>query len=85
MQPDAQESRFYDKLGIEPPTSVSHGVRDEDTRGRLLPANPRDWRLEGNVLHCMTDHGPVAQTIPTDYIMRGIGEDGLPVLTKIAL
>lgn len=83
MQPNSQENKFYDKLGIEPPTSINHGVTDQNMREKLLPANPRDWRLEGNMLYCMTDHGPLAQTIPTNYIMRGLDENNLPILVKV--
>ncbi len=85
MPPSETQNRFYDKLGIEPPASVSHGVTADNMREKLLPANPINWRLEGNVLHCDTDHGPLAQVIPPDYIMRGVGDDGLPLLTRIAL
>lgn len=64
------------------PTREPHG-RDEDIRANMRPANPRNWRLEGNILKADTDFGPYAHPIPTDYVMDGTDERGLPILRKL--
>lgn len=84
MQPNEATIKEFEKLGIEVPSTAAHGT-EEDIRANLRPVTMTNWRLEGNSLKCDTEHGELSQTIPTDYILTGIGEDGLPILTKIVL
>lgn len=75
----------YEALGVEPPKVYEHGVTIEDIRANMKQAVCTNWRLVGNILHCDTDLGPLAQTIPPDYVLRGVDENNLPILTKLNL
>ena len=75
---------FYRKHGKEPPKSFSHGTEDDIKAGmQLLKRN--SWRLEGNQLIGEFEDGKIAQTSPTDYILTGTGDDGLPIFRKVVL
>lgn len=67
--------------GIAPPKTAEHG----DPSEHLKPLKPYRWRLEGNKLIGDTELGEVVNYIPTDYICRGMDENGLPILTKVLL
>ena len=75
---------WYKKMGVKPPTSEPHGTED-DIKSNLVPLKPKEWRLEGNLLIAETEHGTHAQTIPTNYILTGTDDDGLPIFKKVVL
>lgn len=75
---------FYRKHGKEPPKSFSHGT-EEEIKEKMQLLKPNSWRLEGNQLIGETELGIVAQTIPTDYVLHGTDDDGLPILRKVVL
>lgn len=75
---------FYRKHGKEPPKHFEHGTED-DIKANMKLLKPSSWRLEGNKLIGETEMGPLVQTIPTDYIMTGVGDDGLPQFAKVVL
>lgn len=86
--PDERELKDYDRWKVGRPSHLPHGVTDtfENPLGEQLQGgNPRNWRLEGNILHCDTDFGPLAQRIPVDYICTGIDKKGLPILERVIL
>lgn len=77
----------YSRWGKKPPTVHEHGVTRQDILD-YLAANPlqiTDWHMEGNKLIGDTEFGPFVQFLPTDYILSGIDEKGLPILTKVVL
>ena len=78
--------KWYDRVGVERPSHESHTVVDTPENPlseQLIQFKPTSWHLKGNVLYAETDHGPVVQTIPTDYICKGMDERGLPILVKL--
>ena len=75
---------FYRKHGKEPPKHFEHGS-EEDIKANMVPLKPKEWRMEGNLLIAETEHGVHAQTIPTDYILAGTDNDGLPIFRKVVL
>jgi hypothetical protein len=79
-----EDAEFYKKLQVAPPDVNPHGT-DEDIRSQMKPLKTWGWKLEGNQLTAQTDHGPLTQTIPSNYICRGTDEKGLPLLEKIVL
>lgn len=84
--PDKKQLKEYEKWKKAPPTLQSHQIEDSKEHPlseQLLPANCRNWRLEGNELCCDTDFGPLRQRIPTSYIMKGLDKNGLPNLVKV--
>lgn len=86
--PTEKELEFYDKNNVARPTHDGHSVRDSfenPLSEQLKSGNPRNWRLEGNLLHCDTDFGPMAQRIPADYVCMGTDDKGLPILKKVVL
>ena len=85
MRQEDRIKRFYEKNGVELPTSQSHELTPDDIKDRVKPINPKNWRLEGNVLIADTDMGPLKQTIPTDYILEGVDSRGLPIFKRIGI
>lgn len=74
---------FYRKHGVEPPKSIPHGITPEELAEKLKPLKLSNWRQEGNRLIADTPMGPLVNVIPTDYLLTGIDDNNLPVLTKI--
>ncbi len=64
------------------PAREAHGTED-DIRANMKPLQPFNWRLKGNQLIADTEVGELSQTIPTDYILTGTDEQGLPVFKKV--
>lgn len=86
--PSEKDLRWYDYHRVARPTHEEHGVRDTadaPLSEQLQPGNPRNWHLKGNMLHCDTDFGPMAQSIPSDYVLHGTDAKGLPILKKVVL
>jgi len=82
--PDKKSLEEFEAWDKEPPTHDSHG---EDSWShpiseKMTQAKCWNWTLEGNLLKCNTDFGPLAQTIPTNYILIG-EKDGLPILKQV--
>lgn len=71
----------YARWGVEPAAVHEHGQFDESL---LVPFEATKWWMVGNVLHAEGNHGHLAHTIPTDYICKGMDENGLPILVKIS-
>jgi hypothetical protein len=84
MQPDERTLREFEKLGIEPPSIVSHGVTADEIERNMVRAEMTNWRLDGNQLLCDTQFGPMSQTINPSYILKGTDADGMPILVKVA-
>ena len=74
---------FYEKHNVAPPSSIDHGLSVDDISTRVRSVNPRNWRQEGNVLIADTDVGEMRQAIPTNKILTGTDEKGLPTFKKI--
>jgi len=82
MQHDEQLLKLYQKWGVKPPAHFPHGT-EEEIRANLKPLKAHKWYMEGNVLVAETDQGILKQSIPTNYICKGIDEQGLPILEKL--
>lgn len=73
----------YERWGVEAPVHAEHGVNTDDIAKHLIPMQATRWWMEGNILKAESNHGILAQPIPTDYICTGIDEKGLPILKKV--
>lgn len=82
MDYQPKDAKWFLENDLTPPQVSSHGT-DEDIRANLKPLKTWGWKLEGNMLTCMTDHGPLSQTIPPNYICLGDDTNGKPILKKI--
>lgn len=85
---DEDTLKWFDRHGKARPTHVPHGVTDtaQYPLSEQLPRlKCRNWRLEGNMLTCDTDMGPLVQAIDPGYICLGTDDSGLPVLKKIVV
>lgn len=83
--PNEKQLTEYDKWDKPRPSHEEHNTEDswEHPLGeRLIQAKCWNWHMEGNILCCDTDFGPLRQNIPTDYICFG-EKDGLPLLRKV--
>lgn len=79
---DQQTLREFEEWGKAPPIHTPHGTTD-DIRANMQRLLPKSWKLDGNRLTGMTEMGPFAQFIPTDYICMGTDQNGLPIIQKI--
>ena len=77
------DAKFYEKAGVAPPSVIPHGLTVDDISKRVEPMKAKSWRQEGNMLIAITDWGEVANPIPTDRLLTGVDDNGLPILTKI--
>ncbi len=78
------EKEMYERWGKNPSTHDPHGT-DEDIKENLKPIRPTKWRQEGNKLIGDTEMGRVVQFVPTDMMLQGTDEKGLPILKKVVL
>lgn len=79
------DTDFYRKLGVAPPQAQAHGT-EEYIQERMQPLKVKKWELQGNTLIGITEEGvKMAQQIPTDFILEGTDDKGLPLLRKIEL
>jgi hypothetical protein len=75
----------FRKLGVEPPQAQAHGT-EEYIESRMTPLKVKKWELNGNTLVGITEEGVrMAQQIPTDMILTGTDDEGMPILEKISL
>lgn len=79
--PDTDQLR---KWGVPLPTADAHGT-PEEIQANMKQLLPNDWRMEGNKLIGRTEMGELVQYIPTDYVLVGSDEKGLPIFQKIVL
>lgn len=77
--------KWYDKQDRARPTHISHGINLDDIDKHMKKLQPNSWHLEGNKLTGMTDMGPLTQFIPTDYILEGTDDNGLPKFRKVVI
>lgn len=84
MPPNEKELKDFAKWGQTPPTSNAHGD-EEAIRNSMKRLMPHSWTLSGNQLTGMTEAGPLVQSIPTDYILAGEDEKGLPIFRKVVV
>lgn len=78
------DTDFIRKIGGTPPVAIPH-MTEEEIQKNMKELKPNSWKLEGNKLIGETEFGPLVQFIPTDYILTGTDDKGLPVLKKIVL
>lgn len=72
----------YEALGIVPPQSFPHGT-DDDIRKHMQVATAKRWFQRGNELVAETDLGEVINFLPTDIMLKGTDDNGLPILEKL--
>jgi hypothetical protein len=82
--PSDDELKEFAQWGVAPPSHEQHGVTPDNIRDMLEPAQVTRWWLEGNELCAESQHGFFRQTIPTNMILTGTDDQGLPVFKKIA-
>lgn len=78
-----QEDQFR-KWNVPVPSAIPHLTEDE-IKQHLKPMLPGKWRAEGNQLIAETENGVHVQTIPSDQLLIGTDEKGMPVFRKIVL
>ena len=77
--------KSFDKMGINRPSRDKHGEDswENPMSDKLLPGNPRNWRMQGNKLICDTDFGELVKFMPTDVILMGTDDNNRPILKNI--
>lgn len=78
------QKEMYERWGKTPPTSEPHGTPEEIAKN-MVKLKPTSWRQEGNKLIGETPMGPLVQFIPTDMLLMGTDEKGLPILQKMVV
>ncbi len=77
-----EEIEQFQQWGKPLPTRDAHGT-PEEIRSNLEQAKPTNWRMEGNKLVADTQFGPLAQYLPTDVILTGTDDEGMPTFRKV--
>jgi len=80
MSPD--DLKLFKEWGVPLPTRDAHGTED-DIRQNLKSVKPTNWRMEGNMLKADTELGELAQPLPTNLILTGTDDQGLPTFKQI--
>lgn len=75
---------FIRKLGAAPPTATPHGT-DSEISDNLKKLMPNSWRLVGNKLIGQTEMGELTQFLPTNKILVGTDEKGLPIFRDVVI
>ena len=82
MQNDRVDN-WYRKHGQEPPERVSHDLVPDDIKNRVKELKPTNWRQNGNRLIADTEMGQLVQFLPTDKLLTGTDENGLPIFKTL--
>lgn len=77
--------KWYDKVGKGRPTHISHGITSDNINDHMKQLKITNWHLRGNQLHGETEMGPFVQGIPTNVILSGEDENGMPIFKQIEL
>lgn len=77
-----EEDSFYTKRGVTPPSRQPHTTIEEIV-ANMKPLKPTNWRQAGNLLIADTAMGELVNYLPTDYLLDGTDDKGLPILRKI--
>jgi len=81
---EEREAAEFEKLGITPAKVTPHGS-DKDISEYLKPEMPTTWRQVGNQLIGESEKGQFSQTIPTNKLLIGSDEKGLPIFKDIVV
>jgi len=73
---------WFTKRNLTPPESINHGDPD-GIRDKMVKLKPTTWRMEGNKLIGDTELGQLVNFIPTNMILTGTDEAGMPVFRRI--
>lgn len=85
MPIDPKTAKRFEDWGVPLPTSTHHGF-EADIEASRHPLEPTHWRQEGNKLIGTIDNvGEFVNFLPTDVILTGTDENGLPVFRKVIL
>lgn len=80
------QNNWYDRNGVERPEHIPFMTEEEmERKFAEIRANTvhGDWKQEGNRLTCNKCNPKHSDTIPTDYLLQGTDERGLPILKKL--
>lgn len=79
------ENPLKAKLAEQPPSHDEHGEDswEHPISQKMVQASCWNWRMEGNILKCDTDFGPLSQHMPTNVVCLG-EKDGLPILKELS-
>jgi hypothetical protein len=80
---DDKTLQEFDKWKKSRPETISHGLSNDDIMSHMKQLRPNAWHLKGNELIGDTDFGALVQRIPTNYILIGSDDEGLPIFRKI--
>lgn len=78
-----EEIKNFQDWGQPLPTRDAHVTEDEVQSELGKKVQPTNWRMQGNKLMADVPGGVMVQYLPTDYILKGTDETGLPILVKI--
>lgn len=77
------DKKLYSRLGLEQPQHIPHITEDELRQRIKIEANHK-WSQVGNRLICECEIGKHSTLVPTDVLLKGTDDKGLPILTKIS-
>lgn len=83
METNENYLKWFDKHGKDRPKHQPHGTEEEIERS-IIKLMPSKWKQEGNqLIGEVADGTRVVQTIPTNYLLTGTDDGGLPTFKKL--
>lgn len=82
--PSEKQLEEFKKWGAELPSHDKHGEDswNHPISEKMSQAKCWNWHMEGNILKCDTDFGPLSQVMPTNVICTG-EKNGVPILREL--
>lgn len=80
------ENNWYDRNGVARPEAIPFLTEEElERKFAEIRANTvhGDWKQEGNIITCNRCSPSHSAPIPTEYLLQGTDDKGLPILKKI--
>lgn len=79
-----KELTQFDRWEKSRPKSDTHGS-EEDISRHMVRLMPTKWEQQGNQLIGYVGDTRVVNIIPTNMLLQGTDEQGLPILKKVVL
>lgn len=80
------QNDFYEKLGAEGPSHEAHGTQEElDKAFENNRAKGHLWQQRGSFVVCTSCPFEHSFAIPTNKILKGTDEKGMPILGDIEI
>lgn len=78
------DKKLYQRLGLKMPEHIPHLTEDELAKRVKVEAH-HNWKQEGNQLKCECEVGVHVAFVPTNKMLKGTDDNGMPILTDLSI